>query len=175
MAASLARHRGVFLIAFSLVLVAWGATGLYQGLHSGFSGGLYDPEYRVPGVPSGSLADKSGFQAGDRVISVEGMPVERLGMESRWPRAFATRIGQSRRFVVERNGVQVPLDVVYPAPFPSAVNNRIGAGLVGNRRSACQAPPAASMPGTHPGRRRAKWLSVQPPILALHTAGGSAA
>jgi len=131
MAASLARHRGVFLIAFSLVLVAWGATGFYQGLHSGFSGGLYDPQYRVPGVRPGSLADKSGFQAGDRVISVEGMPVERLGMESRWPRAFATRIGQSRRFVVERNGVQVPLDVVYPAPFPAAVNNRIGAALVG--------------------------------------------
>jgi hypothetical protein len=65
------------------------------------------------------------------VISVEGTPVGELGMESRWPRQLAPRIGQSLRFVVERNGERVPVDVVYPPPSREAVNNRVGAALVG--------------------------------------------
>lgn len=119
------------MIGGALALTAWGGVGLYQGLHSGFSGGLYDPEYRVPGVMPGGLADRSGFQAGDRVISVEGRPVEELGMESRWPRSLATRIGESRRFVVERAGQRVSLDVVYPPPSAEATRNRLVAAAVG--------------------------------------------
>ncbi len=127
--ASMLRH--VRLLACVTALIAWGAVGLYQGLNSGFSGGLYDPAYTVPGVHPGSLAERSGFKAGDRVVSVEGIPVERLGMESRWPRALAPKVGESRRFVVERNGQRVQLDVVYPPPFAAAVNNRLRAALVG--------------------------------------------
>jgi hypothetical protein len=119
------------LLAGALVITAWGSVGLYLGLNSGFSGGLYDPEYRVPAVRRGGLADKSGFKAGDRVISVEGRPVEELGMESRWPRSLVPRIGESRRFVVERNGERIPIDVAFPAPFAGAVNNRIKAALAG--------------------------------------------
>ena len=123
--------RGVLLAALSVALIAWGAAGLYEGLHSGFSGGLYDPQYRVPGVMPGGMADKAGFKAGDRVISVEGIAVERLGMESRWPRSLAPGIGDSLRFVVERDGAEIPLNLVYEAPFPAAVNSRITAALVG--------------------------------------------
>jgi len=54
------------------------------------------------------------------VVSVEGTPVEELGMESRWPRRLAPRIGQSLRFVVDRNGETVPIDVVYPPPSRAA-------------------------------------------------------
>ncbi|MBI4874544.1 MAG: hypothetical protein HY822_07925 [Acidobacteria bacterium] len=120
-----------WLLASAVIIVAWGSAGLHEGLNSGFSGGLYDPEYRVPGVRRGGLADKSGFKPGDRVIGVEGRPVEKLGMESRWPRSLAPRAGESRRFVVERNGERIPVDVVFSAPFAAAVNNRIRAALVG--------------------------------------------
>lgn len=126
-----ANRRGVLLLVVAFLLTAWGSVGLYQGLNSGFSGGLYDPGYRIPGVRPGGLADKSGFKAGDRVISVEGRPVEELGMESRWPRSLVPRIGESRRFVVERNGERIPLDVVFPPPFAAAVNNRVKAALIG--------------------------------------------
>ena len=129
--ALVARHRGRLVAVAAVALVAWAAVGFYQGLNGGFSGGLYDPEYAVPGVWPGGLADRSGFRAGDRVISVEGTPVEELGMESRWPRRLAPRIGQSLRFVVERSGERVPIDVVYPPPSRAAVNNRVGAALVG--------------------------------------------
>ncbi|MFB3829796.1 MAG: PDZ domain-containing protein [Bryobacteraceae bacterium] len=119
------------MIAGALAVVAWGSLGLYQGLNTGFSGGLYDTGYRVPGVRPGGLADRSGFKPGDRVVSVEGIPVEELGMESRWPRALVPRIGETRRFVVERNGARAGVDVVFPAPFAAAVQNRIRAALTG--------------------------------------------
>lgn len=122
---------GRLVAVAAAALVAWAAVGFYQGLNSGFSGGLYDPEYVVPGVWPGGLADRSGFRAGDRVISVEGTPVEDLGMESRWPRRLAPRIGQSLRFVVDRKGERAPVDVVYPPPSREAVDNRVGALLVG--------------------------------------------
>lgn len=125
------QHRPKIFLLVALIIVAWGAVGLYEGLHSGFSGGLYDPNYVVPGVIPGSAAERAGFRAGDRVVSVNGTPVEKLGMESRWPRSLVTRIGQSRQFVVERNGQRVPIEFVYPAPSPSAVNSRIGAVIVG--------------------------------------------
>lgn len=124
------RQRALFLTG-GLIIIAWGSIGLYEGLNSGFSGGLYDPEYRVRAVRRGGLADKSGFKPGDRVISVEGRPVEELGMESRWPRSLVPRVGESRQFVVERNGERIPIDVVFPPPFSAAVNNRIAAALVG--------------------------------------------
>ena len=125
------RRERALMLAGALVIAAWGAVGLYQGLNSGFSGGLYDPEYRVPAIWPGGLADRSGFKPGDRVISVEGRPVEELGMESRWPRSLAPRIGESRRFVIERKGERIPVDVVYPRPSAAAVNNRIRAALIG--------------------------------------------
>jgi hypothetical protein len=125
------RRRRVLLLAAAIGLVGWGSLGLYQGLHNGFTGGLYDPEYVVPGVMPGGEADKAGFQAGDRVISVEGRPVGELGMESRWPRSLTPRVGQAHRFVVERKGERLNLDIVYGPPSQTAVNSRIGAALVG--------------------------------------------
>jgi hypothetical protein len=119
------------MLTSAVVITLWGSVGLYQGLNTGFSGGLYDPEYRISAFRRGSLADKSGFKPGDRVISVEGRPVEELGMESRWPQSLVPRIGESRRFVVDRNGERIPVDVVFPAPFAAAVNTRISALLVG--------------------------------------------
>ena len=124
-------HIGILVVA--LLLTAWGGSGLYEGLNSGFSGGLYDPEYRVPEVHPGGRPTDSGFKAGDRIVSVEGRPVETLGMESRWPRALVPRIGESRRFVVRRGDEEIPIDVVFPAPFPAAVANRIRPPSSGSR------------------------------------------
>lgn len=131
MATLTTRSRSLLLVVAAVTILVWGSVGLYQGLHRGFSGGLYDPEYRVPGVAPGSPAEKAGFRAGDRVVSVEGRPVEQLGMESRWPRSLTPGIGESRHFVVERQGELVSLDMVYQAPFRSAVNARLWAAFIG--------------------------------------------
>lgn len=131
MDALILKRRRLQLLAAAIGLIGWAGFGAYGRPAGGFTGGLYDPEYRVPGVIPGGWADRSGFEAGDRVISVEGRPVEELGMESRWPLALAPRVGQKHRFVVERKGERVTLDVVYEPPFRAAVNARIAATLAG--------------------------------------------
>ena len=124
-------HRKALLLVAAVTVIAWGSAGFYQGLNSGFSGGLYDPEYMVPGVFPGSAAEKAGFRAGDRVVSVEGIPIEDLSMESRWPRSLAVKPGHSLRFVVERKSERIPINFTYDGPSRRAVNNRIGAVLTG--------------------------------------------
>ncbi len=131
MRTSAAHHRLWLFMVSALFLIAWGGVGLYEGLHRGFTGGLYDPEYVVPGVMPGGAAERAGFRVGDRVLSVDGIPVESLGMESRWPRSLASDVGQSRRFLVKRGGETIAITYVYPAPSRAAVNNRIGAMIVG--------------------------------------------
>jgi hypothetical protein len=123
------RQRALML-AVAIIIVAWGSVGLYQGLNTGFSGGLYNTEYRIVQSGRGSLAERSGLKPGDRVISVEGRPVEELGMESRWPPSLVPRAGQSRRILVDRNGERILVEVVFPAPFRVAVNNRIRAAII---------------------------------------------
>lgn len=127
-----ASRRAACWAAITLTLIVWTVFGLWQGLNTGFSGGLYDPTYHVPGVRPGSAAARAGFQAGDRVVSVEGRRVEELGMESRWPRALARpQIGTSYRFVVDRGGRLSNIDYVYPAPSRAARDNRIRSALIG--------------------------------------------
>jgi hypothetical protein len=82
------RHRGALLFGAAVIITAWGTIGFFQGLGGGFSGGLYSPRYVVDGVMPGGAGEKAGLRVGDRVISVEGKPVEEVGMESRWPRSL---------------------------------------------------------------------------------------
>jgi len=124
------RHRGALLLGAAAIIAAWGTIGFFQGLGGGFSGGLYSPRYVVDGVMPGGAGEKAGLRVGDRVISIEGKPVEKLGMESRWPRSLAPRIGDTRRFVVEREGKTVAINVVYGAPPRGVVAMRLGGALV---------------------------------------------
>jgi hypothetical protein len=128
----IARHPGALLLGAAVIITAWGTIGFFQGLGGGFSGGLYSPRYVVDGVMPGGAGEKAGLRVGDRVISVEGKPVEELGMESRWPRSLTPRAGDTRRFLVEREGKNVAVNVVYGAPPRSVVAMRLGgAALVG--------------------------------------------
>jgi len=106
------------------MLLVWAAAGFVDGMRFGMSGGLYDPSYHVPVTQFGLVAD-------DRVISVEGIPVEKLGMESRWPRSLAPAAGATRRFVVERQGSLVAVDVVFPAPSQSVIDMRVSGLVIG--------------------------------------------
>jgi hypothetical protein len=125
------RRRRWLVAAGAAALVAWGAAGLYQNAGLGFSGGLYTPDYTVSGIMRGSVAEKAGFEPGDHVISVEGIPVERLGMESRWPRSLVPRAGESRRFLVERKGGRVLLNVAYGPPSRAVLSLRIAPAIFG--------------------------------------------
>lgn len=130
MESTVTRHGGVLLLGAAVVITAWGTIGFFQGLRVGFSGGLYGPRYIVEGVMPGGPGQKAGLRPGDRIISVEGRPIEDVGMESRWPLALSPRAGETRRFVVEREGLKQTIDVVYAAPPRQVLLLRLSGALI---------------------------------------------
>jgi len=108
-----APHRLRFwLLAGAVALTLWGLIGTFRS-HVGYTDALYWPDYTIPYVAPGGVLEEAGFQPGDSVLSVEGIPVTTLGMYSRWPRSLARRPGESVEMVVERDGRLVTGAVVY--------------------------------------------------------------
>jgi len=109
---TLAYRLRYWLLLAAVGLTAWSAFGTF-GNDRGYTDALYWPDYTIPYVEPGGVLDEAGFQPGDSVVSVEGIPVEELGMYSRWPRSLARRPGESIEMVVERDGTDVSGRVVY--------------------------------------------------------------
>ena len=105
------RHRFI-VVAAAILIVSWAVAGLVQE-PDGFTNALFAPDYTIPGVREGSPLAEAGFQAGDSVVTVEGIPVVELGMYSRWPRTLSRRPGESITMVVERDSELVAGEVVY--------------------------------------------------------------
>ena len=132
MASPLSHRPTLLLTAFLITL--WAITGFILNRSQGYSDAFYGPDYTVQGVIPGGSGEAAGFRAGDRVVTVENIPVEGLGMQSRWPRSLAPRVGESRRFAVERGGGSgelVTLNVTYGPTPRSVIMLRLGAALVG--------------------------------------------
>jgi len=127
---SLLSHRPTLLLT-AVFITLWAAAGFVVNRSQGYSDAFYGPDYMVQGVIPGGLADSAGFRAGDRVVTVEHIPVEGLGMQSRWPRALTPRVGQTQRVVVERAGQLVTLNVTYGPTPRSVIMLRLGGALVG--------------------------------------------
>jgi hypothetical protein len=91
---------------------------------------MYDLDYRLMVVPDGAAAE-AGMQDGDRMVSVEGIMVEDLPLYSRWPRSLGARVGESRRYVVERDAELLTIDVVYRATPRGVLHLQLGGALIG--------------------------------------------
>ena len=118
------------LLAAALALTAGGIAGFFDELKMGRGGYVYSPDYIVEGVEQGGAAEAAGMQAGDRVISVDGIAVETLPLYSRWPRWLMPGVGESLPIVVERDGETVAFEVVYGGTPRGIVHLRIGGGVV---------------------------------------------
>jgi len=122
--------RKALLLTAAAAITAWGILGFVDRRGHGRGEFVYDLEYNVMVMPDGPAAE-AGMQDGDRMISVEGIMVEDLPLYSRWPRSLGARVGESRRFVVEREAELLTFDVVY-GPTPRGVLHlQLGAGLIG--------------------------------------------
>ena len=122
-------RRQILLLVACLAITTWGIVGLIQRPTQGWGGYVYNLEYVVEGTEPGGPADLAGLRAGDRVISVAGIPVEELPLYSRWPRALAPRAGETLQLTVERDGGQMPIDIVYGPCRVTMLH--IGAAFIG--------------------------------------------
>jgi hypothetical protein len=117
-------------VVATLAIAIWTIAGGMDRRDDGFAGPLFEPDYSILHVPEGSPLDEAGFQPGDRVVSVEGIPIESLGMYSRWPRSLSRRPGESLTMVVDRDGETVSGRIVYGEPSADAANLRLGGLLI---------------------------------------------
>ncbi len=124
------RHR-LWVTVAAVALTAWGVFGFIQRMGTGYTGALFHSDYTIPYVePEGPLAE-AGFQVGDSVVSVEGIPVERLGMYSRWPGSLSRRPGESLEMTVERDGDLVSGRVVFRERPSGVVMMQLGGMVIG--------------------------------------------
>ena len=89
---------------------------------------------KVDAVAPGSVAERAGFQAGDRIISIDG---SEIGSFSDMQRIVATSPDRELHFVVDRGGANVDLTAT---PERKEITDRFGntmrIGLLGIQRSA---------------------------------------
>ena len=122
------RQKAIFLTA-AVILTVGGFMGVF-GNSAGYTDALFEPDYTIAyAPPEGPLAE-AGFQSGDSVISVEGIPVAELGMYSRWPRSLSRAPGESLTMVVEREGQSVTGEIVYRDPPSSSRKMQFGSLVV---------------------------------------------
>lgn len=94
----------------SLLVVLWGLAGFVMEPRYGETDFFYGPDYRVRTVTEGGPADEAGLQVGDRMVSVDGVPVEDLPMQSRW----RTRpVGATADIEVTRDGRPITTAVTF--------------------------------------------------------------
>lgn len=127
----IANRRAALLVAVAVALVVWGIIGFIDRQDGGWGGYTYSPDYVVNYIQRDGPGDEAGLEVGDRVISVEGIPVEELPLYSRWPRSLARKVGEPLRLEVERDGEPLSVDVVYGATPSGVVGMRLGVALIG--------------------------------------------
>lgn len=123
------RHR-TFAIVASIAIVAWGTAGYFDRLDNGRYDPLFEPDYTIQYAPEGGTHALAGFQIGDSVISVEGVPVVELGMYSRWPRSLSRQPGESLTLVVQREGRLVSGEIVLREPTGGNSKLLVGVTLI---------------------------------------------
>ncbi len=88
----------------------------------------------VDAVSAGSAAEIAGFKAGDRVLSIDGEPIESFG---EMQRIVSTSADQELTIFVNRSGAEIVLKATpRKQEMTDAFGNTIRRGLLGIRRSA---------------------------------------
>jgi len=126
--------RRTIMLAVALALVVWALFGVAD-LPNLPDGGLrYEPSGVVRRVEAGGGADRAGVRLGDRILSIDGVPLSETDAIRRQPRAA---IGETRLFVVERTDeasgatTREQLAVTYGSDLAAHPIGLIGGALLG--------------------------------------------
>ena len=120
----------ILTLGAAAAVTAWGIVGVF-GPKSGFTDALFEPDYTIQHIWPGGPLDEAGFQVGDSVVSVEGIPVADLGMYSRWPKELSRQPGEHLTLTVNRDGRLVDGRVVFRERPESSKKLQAGGLFVG--------------------------------------------
>ena len=104
-----ARYKTTLLVAAGLFAV-WGILGIFDVGNLTSAGYLTDGNNTVTRITDESPAQQAGMQVGDYLRSIDGVAVEDAAARARRPRPT---IGETRTFVLEREGETASLDITY--------------------------------------------------------------
>lgn len=124
-----APDRTGWLLASAVLLVSAGL-GLIDLKNVSFSGFVTPSYSTVTQVISDSPAEEAGFRVGDRIVTWDGVAASDLNALWRQPRAA---IGETRTFVVEREGLSEPLELRVSFAAQTIQNKvvTVGSALIG--------------------------------------------
>ena len=119
---------GMMLNVVAILFIIWGILGMMDAKNYTHSGYFTGDDWSVLEVEAESPAEVAGLQVGDIIKSTGGIAVTDSKALSSRERAA---VGESRAFVVDRNGEEVTLELTYAAlPDSNKTNNLIGS-LIG--------------------------------------------
>ncbi len=124
------RRLRFLLPAAALAVTAVSIAGLLRSARAGYTDALFEPDYTIRYAPPEGPLAQAGFREGDSVVAVEGIPVEELGMYSRWPRSLRRGPGESLKMTVLRQGRAVEGQVVYRQVPREVVRTQVAGAVV---------------------------------------------
>jgi len=124
---NLEKFSGIFvgLSAIIVVLQIVGGLDLRNAPYNGFS---TDKNHTVKKIESGSPAENAGFIVGDIIASRNGIDSNDTKSRSRQLRA---EIGETRSFVIERDGQTINLELTFSALPPREIMRRYAGATIG--------------------------------------------
>jgi len=115
---------GMAINVVAILFIIWGILGMMDAKNYTHSGYFTGDDWSVLNVEEGSPAEAAGLQVGDVLKSTGGIAVTDSKALSARERAA---IGETREFVIDRNGEEVTLQLTYAAlPDDNKTNNMIG-------------------------------------------------
>lgn len=115
---------GITIIVIAILFIIWGSLGMMDAKNYTYDGYNTNDDWSVSNVEVGSPSEAAGLQVGDILKSTGGIAV--TDSKARSARDRAT-IGETREFVVDRDGEEVTLQLTYAGqPEKDKTNNMIG-------------------------------------------------
>lgn len=115
---------GMILNVVAILFIIWGILGMMDAKNYVYDGFFTNDDWSVNTVEEGSPAEAAGFQIGDVLKTTGGIAVTDSKALSARDRAT---IGETRDFVVDRNGEEVTLQLTYVGvPDKDKTNNTVG-------------------------------------------------
>lgn len=115
---------GVIINVIAILFIIWGILGMMDAKNYTYDGYSTNDDWTVNKVEIGSPSEAAGLQVGDILKSTGGIAVTDSKVLSARDRAS---IGETRVFVVDRNGEEVTLQLTYTGlPEEEKTNNTIG-------------------------------------------------